>query len=1329
MTSSNSPRFPVWLQVALATALMLLVAGCNGNDPTANGTTAPVPLTTLTPIANCAVSSENDVVIGGVDANPGCQNVEMEPASDNPGSFDEIRIENGGTLYVTDEDEQPLAKSSAIFSSTRNVSLPLATIETPVRSICVEDGGVLEFGSADKPITSRDKVVLQFQGNRHSAGTKDLCQGFDKGIEVMAGATLRMYGAKGVPTRGGVSWTTLAEPAGTQVPGAKVESTGTTTLKLTADVTKGLEGWEPGNWIVVATTNYTPFDSEFVQIASVKSNTDGGSTVTLMQPLKHYHFGSPAPSTGTCTDRLGKTEPASFCDGAKQNYGVDERAEIGLISRDIELVSVVPGEADSLHWGGEIMIHPGFKEVAIQGVRLSKFGKDKLGSYPIHFHMVGDIAAAPNPGTANVLIDADSIDHSYNKCITIHNTANLTIQNLVCARIAGHIFYEELDSTAQADDGNIIFKNNLGLGAMSNSFDIHSVTVGDKQISRDQLIKDYWWTGDYMTNSECSIYFACNRYDGFNIPDTDDWHQPTHGSCTKYGTNGSFVGYLPPNQQSTEAACPPAAPPPPPPPNPPPLPPDAPIYIEPASGFWIQNPNTTLIGNAIGGCQGVGRGVWWVPPLNPIMVNGKSVALQFQPLGPFKNNRVHACYSGFYGEGEYSVISGQLFPHKDGTQDSPAIVATLDGMTATRNRFRGVWLRPVWFVIKNGRFASNRENVSLVTSGGIDGNAPGVWDLLEDSTIVGFSRNNVERWGPCPQGNALGLYTGAHLGCIDHTPPDGTPNSGSELGQGYTPPSWNDFGYMLYDGPVRVYHDRFVNFNYDNPNGTGDEFSGQLDDADKAFLAGYEANSTTPTGKGPPAPYEGDAALGWFQSNQSAYPTGTASKELMWDNTNLRHQIYTEDVSVNTNFNDGDKNTAIIDEDGTLTGLGVIAGDPAKQPNPIHAISLNNLPFNATSNSVDECLSRGGQNELYEGRDTSLMSPAEMGTLEVSNLYPFIKDKVTHPSDYPGGTNTHWQDMTFRRDDAVADGKGGTYHPTMVMKTGRNGLGIWEPKVSNGYGYTATVQVTTAPAVPPDQNSHKAGVWKWIELGLADIVDRNISADHPFFIQLGINYTNMDGSHPANNFTITRGYKSYVGGNTWQGDPELLKYWTPLVCNNLDSLNVNNVPWSGNNFKGACPAGNTSTLSKANSVAGLTKGDGTPDLTKYYYDAATGYLYLNVAQDEPNPVAPSPTGSCANGASDPSCPDFADGESYYACPKNGCIIYAIAQDDPNYDPGTSVGQPDPANTKAAPANPNQLVVYGTQTLIQQQLNLDKNGTPYHTAANGPQCTATEPPQP
>src|SRR4030095_5527584 len=212
-----------------------------------------------------------------------------------------------------------------------------------------------------------------------------------------------------------------------------------------------------------------------------------------------------------------------------------------------------------------------------------------------------------------------------------------------------------------------------------------------------------------------------------------------------------------------------------------------------------------------------------------------------------------------------------------------------------------------------------RENVSLVTSGGIDGNAPGVWALLQDSVVAGVSKNNVGRFGPCPTDNVLGINTGGQFGCIDHTPPSfklcptGSEKQGQrcsadtdccanpadcpclatsadEVGLGYPPPSWNMFGYMLYDGPVRVYDDRFVNFRKD--------ISSLLTADDHAFLTASSAShivatpqrccagvnqgkpcglaSDCPGSTCPKSPfvYEGDAVLGWFQSNQSSYPTG-----------------------------------------------------------------------------------------------------------------------------------------------------------------------------------------------------------------------------------------------------------------------------------------------------------------------------------------------------------------------------------------------------------------------------------------------------------------------
>jgi hypothetical protein len=118
-----------------------------------------------------------------------------------------------------------------------------------------------------------------------------------------------------------------------------------------------------------------------------------------------------------------------------------------------------------------------------------------------------------------------------------------------------------------------------------------------------------------------------------------------------------------------------------------------------------------------------------------------------------------------------------------------------------------------------------------------------------------------------------------------------------------------------------------------------------------------------------------------------------------------------------------------------------------------------------------------------------------------------------------------------------------------------------------------------------------------------------------------------------------------------------------------------------------------------NCVAQLTPAD-----EKFYYDQTSGMLYFWVVQDAANAFGPSPLGSCHNpkeAGDDPSCPNIAGGESYYACPPQGCIDYVVRLNDASYKPGTSTCKPYPDFEMAEPEAAFHLVHAKTNTAVQR----------------------------
>ena len=216
----------------------------------------------------------------------------------------------------------------------------------------------------------------------------------DRGI-MLSGGTLNLHGNR---TH---TWTRLAETA----------EAGSTAIHV-LDASQ----WMAGDEIVLASTDYNPRQAERRTIATVDDNT-----ITLTEPLAYMHFG-------------------------EISFGVDERGEVGLLTHNIKIQS----SEDSLesYFGGHIMAMVTSK-MYVEGVELNRMGQHmELARYPIHWHLVGD-------GGQGQYIRNSAIHDTFNRCVTVHGTHDLRVENNVTYNSVGHCFFME----DGIETGNAFIKN------------------------------------------------------------------------------------------------------------------------------------------------------------------------------------------------------------------------------------------------------------------------------------------------------------------------------------------------------------------------------------------------------------------------------------------------------------------------------------------------------------------------------------------------------------------------------------------------------------------------------------------------------------------------------------------------------------------------------------------------------------------------------------------------------------------------------------------------------------------------------------------------------
>jgi hypothetical protein len=188
--------------------------------------------------------------------------------------------------------------------------------------------------------------------------------------------------------------------------------------------------WAVGEEIVIAPTTYSGRDAEQRTIKEI-TNVDSNPVIKFDGPLLTKHY------------------------AGVQNFGaesIEMRAEVGLLTRNVKFQGD-PEHSPDNQYGAVIICHsPGDESTIcrIDGVELTMVGQAFiLGSYPIHFHMIGTVHKS--------YVRNNAIHHSFNRATTIHGVHYLRVQNNVAYHTMGHtIFIEDAVESKNLIEGNLI---------------------------------------------------------------------------------------------------------------------------------------------------------------------------------------------------------------------------------------------------------------------------------------------------------------------------------------------------------------------------------------------------------------------------------------------------------------------------------------------------------------------------------------------------------------------------------------------------------------------------------------------------------------------------------------------------------------------------------------------------------------------------------------------------------------------------------------------------------------------------------------------------------
>ena len=326
-------------------------------------------------------------------------------------------------------------------------------------------GAVFKCGTAAAPRAEQFKIHLSGQASFTHAEMMTGCQSMpadpymmtDSGFQpfvVTCGGSVDLHGA--APTASFTRLNATAAPSATSITVPAVDCA----------------RWSASSSIAIASSSFDQNQAETRTINGC-STVNGTTTLTLSSALTYQHYGA---------------APSAYSAGATV-LSLEERAEVALLNRPILFQGTEATDAaskaalqDKKAAHMMFMMTPG--HVRIEGVEFDTVGRmGELGRYPAHWHKVGDHTGV------DAYIKSSVFHNTFNRCVTIHETNGVTIQNNVCFSHYGHGFFLE-----EGNEVNNVFDGNLGFSSkvVPNGRQILTTDRTSDNVGRYAAPSTYW---------------------------------------------------------------------------------------------------------------------------------------------------------------------------------------------------------------------------------------------------------------------------------------------------------------------------------------------------------------------------------------------------------------------------------------------------------------------------------------------------------------------------------------------------------------------------------------------------------------------------------------------------------------------------------------------------------------------------------------------------------------------------------------------------------------------------------------------------------------------